>query len=151
MSDASGTSAVIDRVLRDHPDVAAELHAVHDAAWAAADPELLELCRLRVAMLLGNQPELDARTSGAVSDGRKIEHLAQWPTAGCFTERDRACLAFTEAFVIDVASLDDATAQRAAAALGPEHFNDFVHALLVVEQRQRLRLAWGRLFQGTAS
>ena len=55
------------------------------------------------------------------------------------------CLAFCEQFVIDVANLDDALAAAVADELGADGLVDFTNALLVVEQRQRLRLAWERL------
>ena len=60
--------------------------------------------------------------------------------------RQRACLAFTEQFVIDVAGLDDATAGAVRDELGEQGLVDFVSALLVIEQRQRLRLTWAQLF-----
>ena len=47
--------------------------------------------------------------------------------------------------MIDVASLDDATADAVVERLGAEGFGNFVNALLVAEQRQRLRLIWDRL------
>jgi hypothetical protein len=53
----------------------------------------------------------------------------------------------TEQFVIDVAGLDDDTAGAVREQLGEQGFVDFVNALLVVEQRQRLRLIWQRLFE----
>ena len=53
--------------------------------------------------------------------------------------------------MIDVASLDDATALAAREAPGDEAFATFVNALLVVEQRQRLQLMWGRLCEEVAS
>ena len=48
--------------------------------------------------------------------------------------------------MIDVAGLDDSTAFAARDELGEDRSADFVNALLVVEQRQRLRLIWARLF-----
>ena len=47
--------------------------------------------------------------------------------------------------MIDVASLDDATAIAVVDQLGDEGFANFANALLVAEQRQRLRLIWDRL------
>ena len=56
-----------------------------------------------------------------------------------------------EQLVIDVAGMSDEVALAAAGELGPQTFRDFVTALLVLEQRQRLRLAWERLdVTGTA-
>ena len=42
-------------------------------------------------------------------------------------------------------SLDDATANAVVDQLGAEGFGNFANALLVAEQRQRLRLIWDRL------
>ena len=47
--------------------------------------------------------------------------------------------------MIDVANLDDALADAVTAELGADGLVDFTNGLLVVEQRQRLRLAWERL------
>ena len=137
--------------LRRHPDIATCLDDVHRAAWAVADPVLLELCRLRIAQLLGSQPEQEARTPEALAAGLDeptIADLRAWPTSSRFGPRERACLAFCEQFVIDVASLSDELARDLSDELGPAAFVDFVNALLVVEQRQRLRLAWDHLLVG---
>ena len=135
------TSSVIDRILADRPDVARHLGAAADAAPAATDPALLALCSRRVAQLLGGPPDDRFPVAQPVADA-----LPQWPTDDRFDAVDRACLAFTEQFVIDVASMDDATALAVVDALGAEGFGNFVNALLVTEQRQRLRLIWDRLF-----
>ena len=146
---ASGsTASLIDVVLHDQPDVAGHLRDAHDAAWSAVDPVLLELCRLRIAQLLGCDAEAGSRTAVAVAAGldeTTIGELPAWPTSPRFGVRERACLAFCEQFVIDVAGLDDALAAQVNEQLGDQGLVDFVSALLVVEQRQRLRLGWGRL------
>jgi alkylhydroperoxidase family enzyme len=144
------TGDVLASVLAGHPDVGGSLDAAWTAAWETAEPVLLELCRLRIAMLLGCPDELDSRTAVAVAAGLEeasVESLAQWPTSPLFGARERACLAFAEQFVIDVAGLDDATAGAAREELGEQGLVDFVNALLVVEQRQRLRLVWRALFE----
>jgi alkylhydroperoxidase family enzyme len=150
----SSTAAVLDAVLAGVPDVARYLHEADTAAWDAVDPVLLELCRLRVAMLLGCQPELAARTPAAVDAGldeTTVAELSRWPTSPRFGARERACLAFTEQFVIDVATLSDDLADAVRDQLGPTGLMDFTNALLVVEQRQRLRLAWEQLGLADAS
>ena len=143
------TDVVIARVLADRPDVAEQLAAACDAAWAACDPTLLELVRLRVAMLLGCTAELAVRTPAAAAAGldeATIADLASWPTSPRFDATARACLAFTEQWVIDVATLDDSLAFAVSEQLGPEGLANLASGLLVVEQRQRLRLAWEQLF-----
>ncbi len=142
-SPPASTSAVLEHRLRDAPDALRELTAAHEAARSAVDRRLLELCRLRVAVLLGTPGEADSD----VVDPHTIANLSAWPTSDLFDATDRACLAFTEQFVIDVAALSDDLADAVSAHLGPQGFVDFVHALLVIEQRQRLRLIWGRLFE----
>ena len=91
-----------------------------------------------------------ATTRATSWDAATVAALSSWPTSDLFTDTDRACLAFAEQFVIDVASLSDDQAAAVSDRLGPQGFADFVHGLLVTEQRQRLQLVWGRLFQETS-
>jgi hypothetical protein len=135
----------LQRVLTGRDDVVTHLTDAHAAAQAAVSPRILELCRARVAALLGGPPPAP---DTAVSS-ETYAALAQWPTSALFDTTDRACLAFAEQFVIDVASLDDATAFAVRDALGDQGFADFVSALLVIEQRQRLHLMWDHLLQET--
>jgi alkylhydroperoxidase family enzyme len=141
------SAELLDRVLGPRDEVRLALEAAHEAAWAAVDPRLLELCRLRVAQLLGAADEL----VGTTLDRSTFEALRSWPSAPQFDRRDRACLAFCEAFVIDVANLDDELALSVAGHLGESGLADLTAALLVVEQRQRLALAWRRLGLGAGA
>jgi alkylhydroperoxidase family enzyme len=137
---SSETGELLASVLVEHPDVVQHLDDLHDAVWAAVDPVVLELCRLRIARLLGCAAEEEVRTPLAISAGldeATIAELAAWPSSPRFGPRERACLAVCEQFVLDVAGAEQ---------LGPEAFRNLVTALLVLEQRQRLRLAWERLF-----
>lgn len=145
---------MLEAVLSGQPALAAHLADLERAAWSAVDPVLLELCRVRIAMLLGCAEEAQARSDAAVAAGLDevlLAELSSWPTSPRFGARERACLAFCEQFVIDVASLDDDMASAVAEHLGPQGLADFTAALLVVEQRQRLRLAWERLLEPVGS
>lgn len=138
------TDAVLAAVLRDRPAVYAHLAAAHDAAWRAVDPVLLELCRLRIAVLLGCDAERSVRTPVAKRAGldeAAVSALSQWPSSPRFGARERACLAFCEQFVIDVAGMADDLALDVAHHLGATGLRDLAAGLLVLEQRQRLRLA----------
>lgn len=130
-------------MLASRPDVLAHLTSAHRAAAAVVDPRILDLCTIRVASLLGGTVEptdaVDAQTAAA---------LPSWPTDARFNETERACLALTEHFVVDVATLPDELADPVIGAFGPEGFANFVTALLVNEQRIRLCLMWDRLFEG---
>jgi len=126
-------------------DVREQLADADAAAWGATSPRLLELCRVRIAMMLGCDAEATARTPGTGVADDVIAAVASWPTDARFDDIDRACLAFTEHYVIDVASVDDDTVAAVRAHLGDEGTQNFVGALLIVEQRIRLRLVWDRL------
>jgi alkylhydroperoxidase family enzyme len=146
---ATGEGDVLTIVLGEEPDVAPLYEALDEAAWSIVDPVVLELCRLRIATLLGCEFEKHRRTDTAIDAGldeATIAELSAWPTSERFGPRDRACLAFCEQFVIDVAGMSDELAVAVADHLGPQAFRNFVAALLVLEQRQRLRLAWELLF-----
>jgi alkylhydroperoxidase family enzyme len=146
------TDEVIARVLECGPpglaEVSEQLQAADAAAWAATSPRLLELCRVRIAILLGCVAEADARTPGSGVADEVLAAIRSWPTDPRFDAVDRACLGFTEHYVIDVASIDDDTVAAVREHLGDEGLVNFVNALLVVEQRIRLRLAWDRLSGG---
>jgi len=142
----SATQHSLNTHLAEFPDVLAELGLAHDAAWSTVNPEILELCRLRIAQLLGATSELAHRTPEAALHNDKYNSVAQWPTSSLFSEAEQACLSFTEEFVIDVANLGHATAVNVGELIGQQEFADFVSALLVIEQRIRISLAWQNLF-----
>jgi alkylhydroperoxidase family enzyme len=146
------TDEVLGRVLGSDigrfADAHAQLVEAHRAAWAATSPRLLELCRVRIATMLGCSAEAAARTPGAGVDDDTLAAIAAWPTDPRFDVTDRACLALTEHYVLDVATVPDELVAAVRDRLGYAGLHDFVHALLVVEQRIRLRLTWDRLWGG---
>ena len=146
------TDEVLARVLgnADLRDVHRELVAAWDGAWQTVEPTLLELCRLCVAQSLRCSFELATRTPlahDAGFDEQKAAALPNWRTSDVYSPTERACLGYVEQFVFDVASLDDAMSAQVCEHLGDQGLADFVNALLVVEQRQRLRLIWEQIFQ----
>jgi alkylhydroperoxidase family enzyme len=138
----TSTASTIERTLSSAPDAARDLADAYDAAQAAIEPRLFNLVRLRVAMLLGCDAEHD--------DAELIKQLPQWPSSPAFTSRERACLAFVEQFIIDVASMPDHLVDDVKRELGDVDLVDFTHVLLVIEQRQRLTLAWDRILKGAS-
>lgn len=112
--------------VRTHLDLAAA------AAPRVTDGEVLQLCTLRMAMLLGHP----------LAEQGKERGVSQWPTSDAFNETQKACLAFTEQFVVDVSALDDATATAVSDKLGEPGLANFANALLTMEQRLRLELIW---------
>jgi alkylhydroperoxidase family enzyme len=128
------------------PDATAALTDVVAAAFEGTDPVLLELARLRIATLLGNQPELDRRTAVAQDAGlteAKIAALPAWPTSPMFDARERACLSLTEQFVMDANGVTDEQVDDVTEHLGAEGCYAFVQAVSVLETFQRACLTLG--------
>ncbi len=108
------------------------------------DPVLLELCRLRVAQLLRCESELAARTRPAVDAGlteEMVDRLAEWPTAECFSDSQRAGLAFAEQFVLDPHGVDDALRARLREHLSSSETVALTEALALFDGFTRFRLA----------
>jgi alkylhydroperoxidase family enzyme len=93
------------------PDLYEPFRDFYAVFWARGllDPIVLELCRLRVAHLLGCESEQQVRYRPALDAGLSEEQVARlpaWPSDPMFTDGQRAALAFAEQFVIDVSGID---------------------------------------------
>jgi alkylhydroperoxidase family enzyme len=143
--DPAGTDDVIATVLVDRPDVVAVLEEARQAAWAASDRRRLELARVRIAQLLGCGAELAASTPGVELDEVTADDVAGWPVSDLLDEVDRAALAYCEQWVVDVASMTDELVSPLRSALGDDGLATFTNAVMVIEQRMRLRQTWERL------
>jgi len=123
MSSYALTSDRLASVLGDRTRVLAALEV---AFAASAKSPYLVLCAQRIAKLLGTRLVIsgDGPEQGAAGD---------------------ACLAFAEQWVIDVASMTPELVGNVGSHLGEDGLMDFVHSLLVIEQRIRLELAWRQL------
>jgi len=139
------TSEVFARVLGARTNVAKELANIHDLAWEVTNKEILGLCKLRIAMILGCDSEVDVMSQQLNSV--EVNDISQWPTSNHFSDLEKSCLRFAEEFIIDVASIPDNSAFAIRDELGDEGFVNFVNALLVIEQRMRLLIVWQKMFE----
>jgi alkylhydroperoxidase family enzyme len=84
-------------------------------------------------MLLNNDAELAAKAWGEISESQTAE-LSSWPNSNAFDERQKAALALTEQFVIDVtgvlagplaasAGAPPANSLACGVSAGPKPFN----------------------------
>jgi alkylhydroperoxidase family enzyme len=145
---AEGDST-LDRVANHRPAYAAAMRDVEAALWGqdVLDPTILELCRLRIAQLLGADEEAEVRTPAAAGlDEALVDALAQWPTAPAFDDRLRACLALAEQTLLDAQGVSDDLAAEVVAAVGEGGFLVLAYGCGFFEttQRARLLLAAGR-------
>ncbi len=111
------------------PETAAALDEMTRAAWRAADPDLLELCRRRVAAMLEGEDDPVATRE--------------------LTDREQAFMAFTDQFVFSVAGTTDAHVDALLAHAGPVDVYRYVAALYALEMTMRIEIA-GRVVLGGA-
>jgi hypothetical protein len=109
-------------------DVLTHVDAAHRGATGTVDADLLTQCERRVCELLGVTSEpADVGDSAAIA----------------------ACITFVDGYMLDVAGLDDDTVTAVRDHLGDQGLADFVAALLVVEQRYRIALAFQQVLEVT--
>ena len=117
-----------------------------NASIGRVDPVLVELCRLRMALLLRSDLDLVLRYQPALRAGlteAKIAALPQYLKSPLFTATERLCIEFAEIFVIQSSNIGDDEVARVQQALGSEQFIYFVKALSVMDQFQRGTVAFG--------
>ena len=129
-----------ERLARFAPEVRDVITTLHGELWQALDPEILELCRLRIASLQGDDREAARPAPGAAVAVDKAAAISDWPDSPLFSERERACLAFTEQFVGDVAGVTQGDIDALLEHFSPGEVQAFASALLALDQHQRLAL-----------
>lgn len=137
-------STSLQRVTRLRPELDDLLQPFLAEPWAEGDAVVLELCRLRIATLHGDRVDAGRRTPRAVAAGlteEMVGALPQYPTAACFTEHQRRCIAYAEQYVIDVHGITDVDADRVREGMTDAEFVGFTVALGQFDGFGRLRLA----------
>lgn len=102
----------------------------------AVDPRLLELCRLRIAGMHGARFPLAVRRPEARAAGLREETIAEleaWRKSDAFGPTERACLGFSEQFVLDATGISDEQAAEVRRALGDAGMVAFVEALALFD------------------
>jgi len=138
----------LEAVLGTDPELFDHVRGVVATFWTErlVDPTVLELCRLRIAALVRCDAELRLRYQPAIDAGLDEDKLRELPRhydSDRFTEFERACLAFTEQFVIDAHGIDDEMFERVSSALSTESMAAFVSALAYFEGIARMKLMLG--------
>jgi alkylhydroperoxidase family enzyme len=145
---AAGIEPSFARVFGLRPDLLEGFERLYGLIWdkRLVDPVLLELCRLRVAEILGCDAERKARSPAAVESGLDegaIAELATWRTSARFSDLERACLAFCEGFVKDVHGLTDEDVATITRLLGEPGTVALAEAVGLFEGFCRFRIALG--------
>jgi alkylhydroperoxidase family enzyme len=113
------SDTTVDQLFAVLPKAHQQYLALEEQIWdGRLDPALLEVCRLRIAMLHRCASQ---RALHRADIGEKRDAIAQWPTSPLFDDVERALLRFTEQYVIDAQGVSDADATGVTAVLsGPE-------------------------------
>jgi alkylhydroperoxidase family enzyme len=148
LPDPAEGETTFDRVVNHRPRYAAALRVVEGALWQqeAVDPVTLELCRLRLAQILGCDAALARRTPEAVATGldeSTVAVLAKWPEDDRFDPRMRACLGYAEQLLIDAQGVTDDQAAEVVSHIGEGGFLVLTYACGLFETTQRARLLVG--------
>ncbi len=115
------------------PAVASPLGDLIDGIWdGRVDAALVERCRRRICLMLGADPST-ARHRDAPQIGPELD------------ERDHACLAFAEQWMLDPHAVTDALAAGVTDHLAPAECAAFTIALAVIEAQVRAEMTLGSL------
>lgn len=124
-----------------------ELAATEDNGTLGRD--LLELVKLRASQINGcaNCIDLHARRLRAAGTSEeRLQLLVAWREAGCFTDRERAALAWTEAVTLVADSrVEDAVYAAASAQFDDEELAHLTFAICVINTHNRLAVAFRRM------
>jgi alkylhydroperoxidase family enzyme len=144
----AGGATALERVFGLTPRAYQAYRDLDRALWdpALVDPALVELCRLRIAQLVGCDAELAVRHDEARASGlteAKIDALRLWPTSPHYSDRDRAVLNFAEKFVIDASSVDDDDCAALRAHLPDPEIAALTTAIALFDAMARFQVALG--------
>lgn len=124
------------------PELAGPYRRLYEALFAQSHlpPEILELCRLRLAQLHRNDLEFERRDM-ALSEDRRSS-LSGWESNKAFSAPERACLAFTEVYAMDAQALTDEQADAVKEHFGDAGLVTLIEALGILDGMTRLSLLW---------
>ncbi|MBV8950847.1 MAG: carboxymuconolactone decarboxylase family protein [Actinobacteria bacterium] len=127
------------------PEVQERWQEFEATVWSGAvDPVLLELCRLRVATLLGDEPGMGLRTKAAVAAGLGedlVDALPNWSVSPRFGPSERAALAIAELFVIDAHAVTDEMCAELLAEVGDARATALTMGIALFDATSRARIA----------
>jgi alkylhydroperoxidase family enzyme len=102
----------LDRCFGLRPAAYDRFRELYGGLWdpTVLDPRVLELCRLRIATVLGCAAERAIRFDDATDAGlteADVAELPRWPSSPAFTEAERAAIEYAEQYVMDPHGLTD--------------------------------------------
>ena len=123
-----------------------QLVSLHRLIDQHVDPVIVELCRLRIATLMGARAHLALRRPQATTAGlteAKIAALAKWPESPLFSAAERACLALAEQFCMGAYTVTDDDVNAVLEHLDADECYALVNGLWVMEALARMTIVMG--------
>ena len=136
-------AASLEMIRHQAPEAYEHLRHTYAEAYRAADPTLLELARLRIALIVDPDAPL-----GPGSNEAKVRAIEDWANSDVYSPVERACLAFAEQFAFYVSDVNDELIEDLLALLPPDEVYGLVNAIYVVDTVERLRATLARLSDG---
>ncbi len=122
----------LDAIFALQPEMAESLVEFLATADAVNDRELLGLCRLRVAQVLGCRAGLEGAEAGLLT------RLDNWDDPDAFDARERAALDYTDQFMMSATDVSPEQRTELARALGVSEPSTFVYGLYINEAFLRM-------------
>jgi AhpD family alkylhydroperoxidase len=125
------------------------------AAEASLEPGLIELVKIRSSQINGcanciNMHTIDARAKGETE--QRIYLLSAWAEAPCYTDRERAALAWTEALTkLSQGHTHAAAYEGLQAHFTPEEQVKLTLMINVINGWNRIAVAFGLWFEPAAA
>lgn len=131
------------------PDAAIALAKVEElVARSTLDPRLVELVRLRASQINGCAFCVDMHTKDGRAIGEEEQRLhlvAVWREAPCFSQRERAALAWSEAItLLPTSGAPDDLYHQLTAVFSPEEIVTLTLAIALINVWNRLSVGFRR-------
>ncbi len=111
-------------------------------------PSILELCRLRIAMMHECASEMALRHTGSGVSDEKIAELASWESSTLFDPLEKACLRLAEKMPWQHHEIEDSEVAAVTASLGEPGTVALMVALALFDASARLRVMFEVPAQG---
>ncbi len=126
-----------DDVRRLLPELADATGSSYSFFASLVDPVIVELCRLRIAQIVGSADQLRVPAADVI-DAEQLAELADWRTSTRFGAAQRACLEFAEYFCYSPESVTDEHVANLSPYLSAEQILSLTAALWVSDACYRL-------------
>ena len=124
------------------PELGDPFAALYRSFWSldSVPASTLELCRIRLAQLLGSELARD-HSEVEIPAAQRAE-VQDWHRSALFSAAEKACLELTEVHAMDAQAITDQQADAVKAAYGEVGYVAVIQALGVFDAVIRLALIW---------